>query len=176
LSGLDQFSISVALVDQGLPVLGVVYKPVTSEWFTATQGTGFQHNNQIPAVIPFNLQLSQALIGTGFPYRSPDLAGSFFPASESILYASRGIRRFGSAALDLSYLAAGYLQGFWESDLQPYDVAAALLFLQLRGCLVTNERGSKFDMFNDRILVAGWPSVHQELLPRVSEFYATHRE
>jgi len=172
LSGLDQFSISVALVENNKTVLGVVYKPASSEFFSASKNQSFQHNDVTPSIVSSELQLGQALIGTGFPYRSPDLSKAFFPAAESILYASRGIRRFGSAALDLSYLAAGYLQGFWESDLQPYDVAATLLFLEIRGCQVTNEQGQPFDMFSDRIMVAGWPGVHKDLLTLVSREYS----
>lgn len=172
LSGLDQFSISVALVENEKTVLGVVYKPASDEFFSASSSQSFQHNEITPSLVSNDLSLSQALIGTGFPYRSPDLSKAFFPAAESILYASRGIRRFGSAALDLSYLAAGYLQGFWESDLQPYDVAATLLFLEVRGCLVTNEFGQPFNMFSDRIMVAGWPGVHKELLPLVAASYS----
>ena len=92
--------------------------------------------------------MQDALIGTGFPYRSQDLQDNFFACAREVLNNSRGIRRMGSAALDLSYVAAGYLQGFWETDLQPYDVAAALLFMKESGCLVTDERGKDYDMFS----------------------------
>ncbi len=171
LSGLDHFCISVSLVVVGTPVLGVVYRPASGELFTALRGKGLRRNGlELPPLV-HDLTLSQALVGTGFPYRSPDLADAFFPCCRQVLYQSRGIRRFGSAALDLSYLAAGYLQGFWESDLQPYDVAAALLFLSERGCRISNENAEPFDLSRDRILVAGPPAVHEELQPIIHAHY-----
>jgi len=173
LSGLDQFCISVALVAVGTPVLGVVYRPASKELFSALRGQGVRRNAEALAPLPQELSLGRALLGTGFPYRSKDLADAFFGCAREALYRSRGIRRFGSAALDLSYLAAGFLQGFWESDLQPYDVAAALLFLAEQGCPVTNAQGEAFDMHRDRVLVAALPSVHEPLLSIVRKHYAS---
>jgi len=170
LSGLDQFSISIALERDGHSQLGVVFRPATQECFCARRGHGLFHNSKkCPPVT--DLPLRQALIGTGFPYRSKDLAASFFPCAEQTLYSSRGLRRFGSAALDLCYVAAGFLQGFWESDLQPYDVAAALLFMQEAGCRVTNHKGVEYSPYRDRLLVCGCPSTHQQLQPIIAQHY-----
>ena len=130
LSGLAQFSISVALYKNGQPMLGVVYQPATGDLFSAIKSKGLYHNGKRCRKVDQNLTIENALIGTGFPYRSKDMQKNFFACAQEVLNKSRGIRRMGSAALDLSYLAAGYIQGFWESDLQPYDVAAALLFLE----------------------------------------------
>ncbi|MCW8885190.1 MAG: inositol monophosphatase [Motiliproteus sp.] len=171
LSGLDQFSISVALTDDQGTRLGVVYRPQNRECFRALRGEGLYHNGEQQKRANPRLNLSQALIGTGFPYRSPDVASAFFPCAESVLFKSRGIRRMGSAALDLSYVANGFLQGFWETDLQPYDVAAALLFLQESGCPVSNERGLPYNMHQDRLLICGWPMVHEHLQELVREHY-----
>ncbi len=118
------------------------------------------------------MSLAESVIGTGFPYRSQDLVKPFFACAEEVLGESRALRRFGAAALDLSYVAAGFLQAFWESDLQPYDVAAALLFLEEQGCTISNAKGRPYDMFNDRMLVCGMRSVHRELLVLVSRLYA----
>ncbi len=170
LSGLDQFSISVALEIDGLCELGVVLRPASEELFSARRGQGLCRNGQACPTVS-NVPLSQALIGTGFPYRSKDLATSFFPCAEQVLYSSRGIRRFGSAALDLSYVAAGFLQGFWESDLQPYDVAAALLFMEETGCRVSNHLGSTYSPYRDRLLVCGQPDTHLQLQPIVAKHY-----
>ncbi|WP_210397556.1 inositol monophosphatase family protein [Motiliproteus sediminis] len=171
LSGLEHYSISVALVVDGRAELGMVYKPQSQECFRAWRGGRFQHNGKVVAQ-PVPLSLEGALLGTGFPYRSPDLAAAFFACTEAVLPLTRGIRRMGSAALDLSYVAAGFLQGFWESDLQVYDVAAGLLFLEMNGCPVTNERGEPYRPGIDRLLVCGWPAVHQELQPLVGWHYA----
>lgn len=173
LSGLDQFSISIALEQGGQPLLGLVHRPASRETFRARRGSGLFHNSRRcnPASA---VSLTKALVGTGFPYRSPDLADFFFPSSRDILYRCRGIRRFGSAALDLSYVAAGFLQGFWESDLQPYDVAAALLFLDESGCPVTNQRGEPYTPGRDRILVCAPPAIHPELLQLVAKHYPAY--
>ncbi len=145
-------------------------RPVSGECFSALRGQGLQRNGSRCPPLPAT-PLSQALIGTGFPYRSKDLSGSFFPCTEEVLYASRGIRRFGAAALDLCYVAAGYLQGFWESDLQPYDVAAALLFLEESGGRVSNQRGENYSPYRDRLLICGAPETQKKLLPIVAKHY-----
>ena len=170
LSGLDQFSISVALEFNGKTQLGIVYRPASQECYSALISQGLFHNGQ-PCRQVANPPLKQALIGTGFPYRSPDLSSAFFPCAEEVLYRCRGLRRFASAALDLSYVASGFLQGFWESDLQPYDVAAALLFLQETGCCATNPAGQPYSPYRDRILICGPPAVHQDLLAIVATHY-----
>jgi myo-inositol-1(or 4)-monophosphatase len=170
LSGVELFSISVALIRDEKPELAVVYKPPTQDLFTAVRGQGARHNGRDLSP-PKPLALSRALIGTGFPYRSPDLIDTFHECAKDILQHTRGIRRFGSAALDLSYIAAGYLQGFWESELQPYDVAAAFLMLEETGCAYANEHGTPYNMFRDRILVAGIPGVFDGLYDIVKRHY-----
>lgn len=171
LSGLDQFCISVALVENGTPLLGIVYRPASQEIFCARRGHGLFRNGEPLPKPPASLPLRQAVIGTGFPYRSADLASPFFACAAELLDGSRDLRRMGSAALDLSYVAAGYLQGFWESDLQPYDVAAALLFLKEQGCTVSNGSGAPFDMHRDRLLVCGPPLIHDQLAAVVMRHY-----
>ncbi len=170
LSGLEQFSVSVALEKSGRSELGVVFRPASAECYSALRGQGLQHNgrncNQVSAIL-----MRQALIGTGFPFRSRDLSGCFFSCAEEVLYTCRGIRRCGSAALDLCYVAGGFLQGFWESDLQPYDVAAALLFMDETGCRVTKHRGDPYSPYRDRILVCGFLNVHSQLLSLVRKHY-----
>ncbi len=170
LSGLDQFCISIALEQNQQCELGIIMRPASSECFSAIRGQGLFHQGSLCRKA-ITLPLKQALIGTGFPYRSADLADPFFACAKDILYRCRGIRRFGSAALDLCYVATGFLQGFWESDLKPYDVAAALLFLEETGCIVTNEQGDPYSPYRDRLLICGFPSVHQELLPLIQNYY-----
>ena len=172
LSGLDQFCISVALYDNSECLLGVVLRPASQEIFSASHGSGLHRNGKPIPRPPSTLPLSSALLGCGFPYRSPDLADRFFSCAKEILYQCRGLRRFGSAALDLSYVAAGFLQGFWESDLQPYDVAAALLFLQEAGCTVSNEQGEDYRIGVDRIMVCAPEQIFGEILPIVRRHYS----
>ena len=178
LSGLDHFSISVALVEDGQPILGVVHRPSTGESLAAVLGEGCSRldsryaegwQKMPPPDAHFPAQ--EALFMTGFPYRSQDLEDAFFGAAPEALILGRGIRRSGSAALDLAYLGMGWLQGFWESDLQPYDVAAALLMMKENGIVATNEKGEPFNMMSDRIIVAGLPKVHAALLPVIARHY-----
>ncbi len=170
LSGLDQFCISVALEQDGRIMLGVILRPASSECFSSLRGKGvFRNGKELSQ--SFQGALDQALIGTGFPFRSPDLIKPFFACAEDLLGQCRDMRRFGAAAIDLSYVAAGFLQGFWESDLQPYDVAAALLFLEEIGCVMTNQKGENYSPYRDRVLICGFPQVHQGLLEIVERHY-----
>lgn len=172
LSGLDHFSISVALVQNGKTILGVVNKPFSSEVFSAIKGGGVSYNGAKSTPMNPNPKVEDALFVTGFPYRSPEVAEGFFKAAASVLVLGRGIRRSGSAALDVAHLAMGWLQGFWETDLQPYDVAAGLLMLEEQGILATNGSGEAYNMFSDDLLVAGPPAVHCELLKAVRSGYS----
>jgi myo-inositol-1(or 4)-monophosphatase len=174
LSGLEQFAISIALMCVHEPELAVVYKPVTAEWFAAVRGQGARQNDQpLPRQTAFPIE--RAVVCTGFPYRSPDLMDTFLWCAKDILHAVRDIRRLGCAALDLCYVAVGYLQGFWESDLQPYDIAAALLILQETDCPYSAAGQATYDMFTDRVLVAGRPGVHEALHAIVTRHYAPER-
>mgnify|MGYP001828095608 CR=1 FL=1 len=171
LSGLDAFCVSIALVENGEPILGVVYKPNSDEVYASTKGQGVLYNGAITKPALPDIATSDALFFTGFPYRSPDVADQFFTAAAEILTLGRGIRRSGSAALDVANLSLGWLQGFWETDLQPYDVAAGILMMKENGVLVTNGKGEPYDMFSDRLMVAALPNVHPALLNAVQNAY-----
>lgn len=171
LSGLDHFSVSVALVENGDPILGVVHKPFSGEVFSSVRGQGVRYNGAPAKPARPGVAASDALFMTGFPYRSPDVADRFFAAAADILTLGRGIRRSGSAALDIACLSLGWIQGFWETDLQPYDVAAGILMLRENGIPVTNQRGGPYDMFADRLMVAALPNVHPGLLDAVQRAY-----
>lgn len=176
LSGVDIWAVSIALMRDDQILLGLVHKPYTGETFWALRDKGAfrQGPNTTPVqkldrVQPIPLQ--DALVGTGFPFRSPDTAESFFSAAREVLYRSRGIRRMGAAALDLCYVAAGYLQAFWEVDLQPYDAAAGLLILEETGCQICNFAGADYDPFHSRGLVVGAPGAGAELQEIIHSHY-----
>jgi myo-inositol-1(or 4)-monophosphatase len=170
LAGYDYWSVSIALWEQGGPVLGTVFKPSGGELFTAVRGGGARRNGlPLPAAAP--LSPEGALIATGTPYRSPDTVDAFFASVRRALKTFRDLRRTGSAALDLSYLAAGYLQGFWEVDLQPYDVAAGLLLLGETGHLCRTFSGVPYDPFRHRSLVTARPGVMEALEETVRAGY-----
>ncbi len=168
--GINIWTISVALMDQERCVAAVIHQPATGETFSALRGHG-AFRNGTPLPIAAETGMEGALIGTAFPYRSPDSMDAFLGCARDVMKQCLDIRRMGSAALDLAYVAAGILQGFWEIDLQPYDVAAALLLLQETGCLCTDSRGNPYDPFSSRLLIAGNPGVHRKLLAAVSRHY-----
>jgi myo-inositol-1(or 4)-monophosphatase len=162
LSGFEFWAVSIALWDKDGPSLGLVYKPVGEELFTAHRGGGaFRNGVRLPPAEALSPQ--GALIATGTPYRSPDTMECFFSAVREVLKHCRDIRRNGSAALDLCYLAAGYFQGFWEVDLRPYDVAAGLLMLRETGHSCRTFSGIPYDPFKHRGLVTARPGVMETL-------------
>jgi myo-inositol-1(or 4)-monophosphatase len=173
LNGVDHFSISVALVQNNEPIVGVVYKSVSREAISAVKGQGVKHNGSPILNSRIDIEAGDALFVTGFPYRSVDLNDCFFDAASRVLRLGRDIRRTGSAALDLAYLGVGWYGGFWESDLQPYDMAAAILIMSENGVIVTNHRGEPFHLLEDRLMVAAQPKVHQTLLEIIQSAYGS---
>jgi myo-inositol-1(or 4)-monophosphatase len=181
LAGLDQWSVSIALVRRHVPVLGVVHKPFSEEVFggtaagAAADGAWYERAGRRHRLEPRGAYaLSEALVGTGFPYRNPETSAAFFGCAAEVLRRARGIRRLGSAALDLCYVGAGFLQGFWEYGLQPYDVAAALVVLYQTGCLATDFGGDPYEPTRSRGIVAGPRGVHEELQAIVAAHYADY--
>lgn len=177
LSGLDHYSISVALgrenpsaKDEPEIVAGVVYKPSNKETFRAEKGKGAFHNGRkLGQAKP--IPLNRSLVATGTPYRSPDTADSFYACAREMVNASRDLRRFGSAALDLAWTAAGYFQVFYEVDLMPYDTAAGLLLLQECGVPFTTFGGKPYRFMKDRTIVCGWPGAFEESRSIVEKHY-----
>jgi len=171
LSGFDHFAVSIGLRGpDGAMELGVVLKPATGELFSARRGCGAARNG-VPLPRASALDPKAALVATGTPYRSRDTDAAFFGAVTDVMNACRDVRRTGSAALDLAYLAAGYFQAFWEADLQPYDVAAGLLLLSETGHQVFNFQGRPYRLFEDRGFVAGRPGVVEPVLAAVEKNY-----
>jgi len=109
---------------------------------------------------------------TGSPYRSPDTIAAFYGAAAAVTEAALDLRRLGSAALDLCSVAAGRIQAFWEVDLKPYDVGAALLLLEETGCPFSTIEGGRYDPFASWSIVTGAPRAAEELRELVAPFYA----
>ncbi|HMB00289.1 MAG TPA: inositol monophosphatase family protein [Spirochaetota bacterium] len=168
--GIDQFSISIALTENNIPVTGVIYKPFSDEFFYGVKDHGAYYQDK-PLTLKKNTELKNALIATGFPYRSPQYLDTFMQCAREVLQTCSGIRRLGSAALDLSYLAAGFFDGFWESDLKPYDIAAALVLLQETGCITVNEKNQKYKLFEDRIFIAAHPAIFKDFAKIIIKYY-----
>ena len=160
--GYPLFCVSVGLADPQGMRSAVVYDPLRNEMFTATRGGGAFLNNQPIGVSPAE-KLSQALLVTGFPYRSLDRLDAYLASFRSFVLGSSGIRRDGSAALDLAYVACGRYDGFWEMSLSPWDVAAGSLIVREAGGVVTDFNGHDGYLTSGDI-VAATPNVHAAML------------
>ena len=155
------FAVSIALEHDTRLVAGLVHDPAKSETFSATDGGGAYLNGR-PIRCSTVDKLESALLATGFPYDRREKADYYLGIFKSFLCASHGIRRGGSAALDLSYVASGRLDGFWESKLHAWDVAAASLIAREAGATVTNFSGGSPDIWGEEILCSnGW--IHGEM-------------
>ena len=151
LHGYPQFAVSIALHYQNKPSQAVVFDPLHNELFTASRGGGAQLNDRRIRVSKLST-LETSLLGTGFPFREMRHLDDYLAIFKALLPETAGIRRAGSAALDLAYVAAGRLDGFWEYGLQPWDMAAGALLIQEAGGLVTDFAGSPDFMQNGNVV------------------------
>ena len=162
LHGLPIFAISIALEREGQLVGGLVYNPVSHETFTAEKGKGAFLNDKRLRVAA-RTELAAALIGTGVPHHGRAGHEPFLRELRAVMGVSAGIRRTGSAALDLAWCAAGRLDGFWENGIYPWDMAAGIVILREAGAYVTDAAG-KDDMLETGGVVAGNETIHAKLL------------
>lgn len=160
--GYPWFCSSIALAVGGELIVGVIHNPMSDELFTATAGVGAFRNGRKIAVSS-RQPLAGSLLATGFPYDCATDPENNFNQFIRFQKAARGIRRAGAAALDLAYLAAGRLDGFWEVKLKPWDVAAGTLLVREAGGSVTSFDGSDYDVTNHRILASNG-LIHDEMI------------
>ncbi len=142
LHGFPQFAVSIALLHKGVPEHAVVYDPTSQDLFTASRGSGAQLNGRRIRVSK-RKGLDGALLGTGFPFRQAHLLDAYLETFKALFTEVADVRRAGSAALDLAYVAAGRLDGFWEFGLSPWDMAAGALLIQEAGGVVGDFSGGK---------------------------------
>jgi myo-inositol-1(or 4)-monophosphatase len=165
LHGYPQFSVSIALREKGRLSQAVVYDPVRQDLFTASRGSGAQLNNRRLRVSAAK-GLEGALLGTGFPFRQPQHMDVWLGMFRELFPQVSDIRRSGSAALELAYVAAGQLDGFWEIGLSEWDMAAGALLIQEAGGLVSDFDGGHNYMQSGNI-VAGNPRVFKAMLSAI---------
>lgn len=162
LHGLPQYAVSIALRHKGIITQAVVYDPTRNDLFTASRGHGAYLNDRRIRVGK-RIELADCLIGTGFPYKQFDHAEAYLGMFRDIMQKTAGIRRPGSAALDLAYTATGRYDGFWELGLRPWDIAAGALLITEAGGLIGDLRGEDGYMQSSNV-VAGSPKVFAQLL------------
>lgn len=162
LHGFPFFCVSIAVQIKNRIEHGVVYDPIRHEWFVATRGSGARLNDRRLRVSK-QTQLGAALLGTGLPFRDVALAKRFMPTFEAMFGKCAGVRRSGSAALDLAYVASGRLDGFWEFGLKPWDIAAGTLLIQESGGMVCDLDGGE-DFLHQGDIIAATPKLFKSLV------------
>lgn len=165
INGFPHFAVSIALQHKDKIVQAVVFDPIRNELFTATRGSGAQLNNRRIRVTK-RKELDGALLGTGFPFKQQHNLDVYLETFKAMFPMTSGIRRAGSAALDLSYVAAGRLDGFWELGLSKWDMAAGILLVQEAGGLMSDFTGSD-DYFESGNIVCAGPKVFKAMLQHI---------
>jgi myo-inositol-1(or 4)-monophosphatase len=160
--GFPQYAVSIGLRHKGVLSQGVIYDPTKNELFTATRGRG-AYLNERRIRVSKRIQLSDALIGTGFPFRDFEGLDEYLSMFRELTARTAGIRRAGAAALDIAYVAAGRLDGFWEMGLSPWDMAAGALMVQEAGGLVGDFRGDAGYLASGRV-ICGNPKIFAQLV------------
>ena len=162
LHGYEQYSVSIALMSRGHLEQAVVYDPSRNDLFTATRGRGaFLNDKRIR--VSNRAKLQSAMIGTGFPFRDFKHLDTYLNMFKDMIKNTAGLRRPGSAALDLAYVAAGWFDGFWEIGLSKWDIAAGALLVQEAGGIVGDFEGNE-TWINTGNIVAGNPKVFSQML------------
>ena len=181
LHGIPQYAVSIGLIghagtpDQNgspllvdTPLVAVVYDPCRDEMFTAIRGAGAQLNGS-PIHCSRTTEFSQALLGTGLPFRDYSFTDEYMPALKDAIHQTRGIRRNGAAALDLAWVACGRFDGYWEMGLAPWDVAAGTLLVRESGGIVEDLRG-KHPWPIDGNIVSGNTAIQPKLFDMVRPY------
>jgi myo-inositol-1(or 4)-monophosphatase len=160
--GYPHFCISIAFENRGIVTMGLVYDPVRQECFKAVRRGGARMNGAIIRTSPA-AQLDKALLGTGFPYDRREFAEIYLSYFKAFMMRCQGIRRAGSAALDLCYVASGRFDGFWEMKLKPWDVAAGALIVTEAGGVLSDFFGNSFNIYGQETLACN-PLIHREMV------------
>jgi myo-inositol-1(or 4)-monophosphatase len=162
------FSVSIAYASNGTMKLAAVYDPMRDEMFTAERGKG-AHLNSRPLHVSGAVELQKSLLVTGFPYDAWDSEFDNFGNFVKFAKLTQGVRRLGSAALDLCYVAAGRFDGFWELSLNPWDVAAGGLICEEAEGRVTNVYGEADYISPPQSIVATTPGIHARMLAELDQ-------
>jgi len=157
------FCVSIAYASHGELTLGAVYEPMRDEMFAAERGRGARLNGR-PIQASTVTELQKSLLVTGFPYDAWNTPQDNFANFVHFGKLTQGVRRLGSAALDLCYVAAGRFDGFWEMSLKPWDVAAGGLIAEEAGAKVTNVHGDRDYISSPQSVIAAAPGIHARIV------------
>lgn len=161
------FSVSIAMLVDGRPEVGVIYDPTHNQLFACKRSEGVWLND-VPITASRCREMGKAFVGTGFPSRYREQAGEYARQFRAVLEKVSAVRRSGSAALDLAYVACGRYDGFWEPRLGAWDMAAGALLVGAAGGIVTDEAGKPWEI-GSKGVIAGNRFIHPELVRLVSK-------
>jgi myo-inositol-1(or 4)-monophosphatase len=167
--GFPQFAVSIALLINGKPEVGVIYDPMRQELFTASKGSGARLDDR-KIRVSNTRELQYALVGTGVPYSNFEYLDDYLRMMRSVVTQCSGIRRPGAASLDLAWLAAGRIDAFWELQLKPRDFAAGALMVTEAGGVISDINGSPLDILNRGNIIAGNPKTCSGLMKAVGPY------
>ncbi len=162
LHGIPVFAVSIALERQGQIVAGVIYNPAMDELYTAERGGGAFLNDRRLRVTARS-KLTDTVIGTGIPHLGRGHHGHYLVELRNVMTETAGIRRMGAVALDLAFVAAGRLDGFWEDGMNPWDLGAGIILIREAGGFVSDKHGGQ-EIFGTKSIVAGNEAIHAALL------------
>ncbi|MGB9716508.1 MAG: inositol monophosphatase family protein [Thermodesulfovibrionales bacterium] len=169
--GYPVFSVSIALEYKEDIVIGVTFDPLRDELFYAEKGTGSFLNDK-PIKVS-EVDLKEGLITTGFPFRKKEMIDSYLEVFKNIFFKVSDLRRAGSAALDLAYLACGRCDGFFEMGLSPWDIAAGSLLIKEAGGIISDFEGGN-EYLKTGNIVAGNHIVHEEILKEIKRVFKSN--
>jgi myo-inositol-1(or 4)-monophosphatase len=151
---IPHFAVSIAYYRDGQPLAGVIFNPITDDWYVAVRGQGASHNGR-PASVSSHARLDETMIGVGFPYdRGTLMEATLAATGDFIRREVHGVRRFGTAAIDLCMVGTGLFGGYFEYQLSPWDFAAGRLFVEEAGGTVTDCRGGPLPLGKTSVLAS----------------------
>lgn len=167
--GIPLFSVSIALVDNNIPILGVIYEINSGECFSAWSDAPALLNGQ-PITVSACNEMNESLLATGFPYYDYNLLNEYLGLFGAFMKHTRGLRRLGSAAVDLAWVACGRVDGFYEYGLNPWDVAAGIIIVKQAGGAVTDFSGGENYLHGKRILASNG-RLHHDYLTTIGRYF-----
>ena len=171
LHGFPQYAVSIGMQLKGRMEIAVIFDPIKNELFTAARGDGAQLNGKRIRVTEHK-GIKGALLGTGFPFKHPQHLDTYLDTFKAVHPPAAGIRRAGSAALDLAYVAAGRLDGFWEIGLNAWDMAAGVLLVREAGGIVTDFSGEGNYLDTGNVVAAAskvYPALYETIKPHLTD-------
>lgn len=160
--GYPLCAVSIGLLVDGVPMVGVVYNPILNDLYRGAKGLGATHNRQ-PMAVSATIALANSLLVTGFAYDRREILDNNYAEFCHFTHLTQGVRRGGSASVDLAHVACGCLDGYWERGLSPWDLAAGVVLVEEAGGTVSAYDGSPFDIHSGR-LVATNGALHQTIV------------